>query len=157
MFGFGKKAALLAPMTGRSILVTETPDPVFADKILGDGVAVQPTDGAVYSPCDGAVVQVANTLHSVAITSDDGLDVLVHCGINTVDLKGEGFTVLVKEGDKVTAGQKIMTMDLALVEARGLSAASPCIITNMDALKDYAFETGAVTGGKSPVVTYKVK
>ena len=102
MFLFGKKKAqpkLYAPLNGEYMPIEKVPDPVFSDKILGDGVAVLPTDGNVLAPCDGEITNVAETLHAYGIQTPDGLELLIHIGLNTVELKGGGFPPLVKVGD----------------------------------------------------------
>lgn len=97
----GKQLEIAAPLTGKVIPVTEVPDPVFAEKVLGDGIAVDPTEGTVYSPVDGTIFQIAHTFHAMGIESDDGLEILVHLGIDTVKLEGKGFQSFVEVGQKV--------------------------------------------------------
>ena len=149
-----KTMKILAPQTGKAVPVSEVPDPVFSGKVLGDGVGILPTEGGVYAPVSGTVVQVAETFHAVGIESDDGLEVLVHLGIDTVKLKGEGFTCHVKEGQHVSAGDKLIDMDLAFIESKGLSTVSPCIITNVDNA-NLAVLPGEVTAGETAVMTYE--
>ena len=103
----GKQLEIAAPLTGKVIPVTEVPDPVFAEKVLGDGIAVDPTEGTVYSPVDGTIFQIAHTFHAMGIESDDGLEILVHLGIDTVKLEGKGFQSFVEVGQKVKKGDKI--------------------------------------------------
>ena len=100
----GKQLEIAAPLTGKVIPVTEVPDPVFAEKVLGDGIAVDPTEGTVYSPVDGTIFQIAHTFHAMGIESDDGLEILVHLGIDTVKLEGKGFQSFVEVGQKVKKG-----------------------------------------------------
>lgn len=150
-----KSVKILAPQSGKAVAITEVPDPVFSGKVLGDGVGIQPTSGEVLAPVSGTVVQVAHTLHAVGLESDDGLEVLVHLGIDTVKLKGEGFTCYVTEGQHVNAGDKLMDMDLALIEGKGFSTISPCIITNLDAAKNLAVIPGDVVAGETAVMTYQ--
>lgn len=150
-----KTMKILAPQTGKAVPVSEVPDPVFSGKVLGDGVGILPTEGGVYAPVSGTVVQVAETFHAVGIESDDGLEVLVHLGIDTVKLKGEGFTCHVKEGQHVSAGDKLIDMDLAFIESKGLSTVSPCIITNVDNAKNLAVLPGEATAGETAVMTYE--
>ena len=95
---------ILAPMTGTAVAITEVPDPIFIEKILGDGVAIVPTEGKVVSPVDGTVSKVAETGHIYAVTSDNGVEVVIHVGLETVALNGKCFQIHVKEGDKVKAG-----------------------------------------------------
>ena len=99
----------------------QVPDPVFSEKALGDGASIIPTDGRIYSPVNGEVASVAPTNHAFGFISDDGLDILVHVGLETVALKGEGFDVKVKEGDRVKAGDLIAIVDLKYYSDAGLS------------------------------------
>ena len=156
MFGFGKKEkCLLAAATGNLVPLNKVPDEAFAGKLLGDGYAIEPTEGMIYSPCDGTVSEVTDTLHAYSITSDDGLDVLVHIGIDTVKLKGEGFTPLVKKGEVVRAGQPVAKVDLPLVRQNGLSTITPVVIANIEDIKTFTIQEGSVTGGESPALIYK--
>lgn len=157
MFGFGKKKTakeILATQSGSLVPMEQVPDDVFAQKILGDGIAVLPTDGKVVSPVDGVISNVTDTLHAYGIASDDGLDILVHIGVNTVELKGEGFQALVKEGDHVKAGDPLAQVDLELVASKGYPLHTPIIITNMDEITDLHFEQGDIIAGETVVMTY---
>ncbi|MFR9189673.1 MAG: PTS glucose transporter subunit IIA [Anaerotruncus massiliensis (ex Togo et al. 2019)] len=121
----GKQLEIAAPLTGKVIPVTEVPDPVFAEKVLGDGIAVDPTEGTVYSPVDGTIFQIAHTFHAMGIESDDGLEILVHLGIDTVKLEGKGFQSFVEVGQKVKKGDKIMEMDISFIREQGLPRCPP--------------------------------
>ncbi len=155
---FGKKdSKIMAQQTGRAVPITEVPDPVFAEKVLGDGIAIIPTSNTVVAPVSGTIAQVAHTFHAVGIEADDGTEVLVHLGIDTVKLNGEGFTCHVKVGDHVNVGDKLMDMDIEAIAAKGFQTISPCIVTTMDDLKNIDFITGDVTAGETAVMTYKKK
>ena len=95
---------ILSPVTGQAVKLDDVPDPVFSGKILGDGAAVIPSEGKILSPVNGEVVSVAETLHAYGLRTEDGLELLIHVGLDTVQLKGECFHVHVKEGDRVSAG-----------------------------------------------------
>ena len=99
---------IVSPVNGQAVSITEVPDPVFADKILGDGIAVIPDDGIFLCPVDGEVASVAETLHAIGFTTEEGIEVLMHIGLDTVKLNGDGFTVHVHVGDKVIAGKTIL-------------------------------------------------
>ncbi|HEX3038935.1 MAG TPA: PTS glucose transporter subunit IIA [Caproiciproducens sp.] len=150
-----EKTKLLAQQTGKAVAITDVPDPVFAEKVLGDGIAIIPSGSEVYSPAAGTVVQIPHTLHAVCIEGDDGVEVLVHLGIDTVKLNGEGFTCHVEVGQHVEAGEKLMDMDIAAIEAKGYKTISPCIVTNMDSVKSIDFQLGNVAGGQTAVITYR--
>ena len=123
--------------------------------MLGDGIAVDPTEGTVYSPVDGTIFQIAHTFHAMGIESDDGLEILVHLGIDTVKLEGKGFQSFVEVGQKVKKGDKIMEMDIGFIREQGLSPMSPCIITNLDAIKSMTACPGPAEGGRTAAITYK--
>lgn len=107
---------ILAPLTGKAVLLSEVPDPVFSEKVLGDGVAIIPADGKIVSPVDGEISTVAETSHAYGFTSEDGQEVLVHVGLETVSLDGECFKVYGKAGDKVKAGDLVAEVDLQYIE-----------------------------------------
>lgn len=159
MFSFLKKnrPQMLAPVSGECIAIADVPDPVFSDKVLGDGVGLRPTDGKILSPVSGTVAQVAHTFHAVGIESDDGLEILVHLGIDTVKLGGEGFTCHVEVGQKIKAGDALMDIDLAFIQEKGLSTVSPCIITNMDAISSFTPQYGPIKAGETVIMTYELK
>lgn len=157
MFGFGKKNnTLLAAATGGIVKIEDVPDEAFSQKMLGDGYAVNPVDGTIYSPAEGTVADITDTLHAYTITTKDNLDILVHIGIDTVTLKGEGFKPLVKQGDEVTAGQPIAKVDLSLLKSKNLPLITPVVIANIDEVKSFSVDTGNVTGGETAVLTYKL-
>lgn len=158
MFGFGNKGKkvqnLTATQTGKAVALQEVPDDVFAQKMLGDGIALLPTDGTVLSPVDGELVDVPDSLHAYCIHTKDGLDILVHVGINTVELKGKGFHSFVKVGDTVKAGQKLVEVDLDLLKQKGYPLYTPIIITNMDAVKSLEAFPGETKAGETVVLHY---
>lgn len=147
------KLSILAPLSGRIIPLSEVPDPVFAEKILGDGIAIIPEDGKIYSPVDGVISSTVDSHHAYGISSDDGIDVLVHFGLETVNLKGEGFTPHVKEGDRVKAGDLIAEADIELLKSKGINLTTPVLIcTAPDGLK-LSPSRGRTAAGKTPVIT----
>lgn len=125
---------LLSPLSGRLLPLEEVPDPTFAERILGDGFAIDPTDGVVYAPADAKVAHVAATQHALGLITANGLELLIHVGIDTVKMQGNGFQALVKAGDDVKKGQKLLTFDLARVRQEAKSTVTPITITNMDAV-----------------------
>lgn len=136
---------------GKVLAITEVNDPVFSQKMMGDGFGVEPVNGTVYAPVAGIVTSVFPTKHALGLLTDEGLEVLVHMGIDTVDLKGVPFTVNVKEGDKVSAGDKIAQMDLAAIQKAGKQTTIIVAFTNAAEIESVTLEkTGEVTG-KSPI------
>lgn len=148
---------IYSPVTGTAVSLDEVPDEVFSGKVLGDGAAVIPEDGTVVSPVDGTVVNVPETHHAYYVSSDDGLEVLIHIGIDTVGLKGEGFENFVKSGQKVKAGDILVKADLDFIRKKGLNTIVPVIITNMDAVNSITPAVGAVHAGKDILINYLKK
>ncbi|HJB94701.1 MAG TPA: glucose PTS transporter subunit IIA, partial [Candidatus Mediterraneibacter intestinigallinarum] len=124
------KEDFVSPATGKLIPLSQVKDPVFAEKTLGDGFAVEPIDSRIVSPVNGTIAMVFPTKHAVAITSDLGKEMLIHMGIDTVELNGKGFEILVKEGDTVETGTPIAKMDLSLLRKEGKDTVIPVIMTN---------------------------
>ena len=131
------KEIFVAPMKGEAKLINETPDPTFAQKMMGDGIVIFPADGNVYSPCDATIQFVFDTKHAIGLTSSEGIDILIHAGIDTVKLGGKGFNVLVENGQKVEKGAKLMEIDLQYIQENAPSDAVPLVFTN---LGDYHLE-----------------
>ena len=126
---------IVAPMAGKAIALTDVADPVFASEAMGKGMAIEPTEGKVFAPVDGTITVLAETGHAVGLLSDDGAEILLHIGIDTVELKGEPFTAHVKQMQEVKKGDLLMDVDLAAVKAAGKATTTMVIITNTD---DYA-------------------
>ena len=154
---FGKsKSGLFAVASGRAVSLDAVPDEVFSGRILGEGFAVEPEGGEFFSPCDGVVENVSETLHAYSIRSDSGPDILVHIGIDTVKLGGEGFMSFVSAGQRVKKGQKLAQVNLGLISSRGLFTVTPVIVTNADMLRSFELSLGQVTGGESLVMSFKI-
>lgn len=119
-----------APVQGRVVTLDEVPDPVFARRSMGDGFAVEPSEGTFRAPVNGELILVAKTLHAFAIRTDAGAEVLVHIGIDTVKLKGAGFTAQRAQGDRVKVGDPVITCDLADMAGKVPSMTTPVIVTN---------------------------
>ncbi|MBS4176646.1 PTS sugar transporter subunit IIA [Lederbergia citrea] len=161
---FGKKEVapktitINSPLTGTLTSLEEVPDPVFSQKMMGDGMAVKPETGTVVSPVDGDIIQVFPTKHAIGIKAKNGAELLIHIGLETVGMKGEGFTAYVKEGDKVKTGDKLVDFDMGLVTEKAASTITPIIITNGDdAASINKHQTGSVTAGESPIMEITMK
>ncbi|WXR61730.1 glucose PTS transporter subunit IIA [Peptostreptococcaceae bacterium AGR-M142] len=124
------KRLISSPMKGKLVDLKDVPDQTFADKLLGEGIAIEPVDGLVTSPVSGEIVQLFRTNHAVGLKTDDGLEVLVHVGIDTVNMNGEGFEAFVKQGDRVEVGDKLLNVDLELVKQKAKSIITPIVVTN---------------------------
>lgn len=143
---------ILAPLTGQVVALEKVPDPVFSEKALGEGAAVYPENGKVYSPVTGEVSTVAATKHAYGFTSEDGMDILVHVGLETVALNGEGFTVHIKEGDKVKAGDLIAEVDLDFLKSKNINPITPVIICDGADEMTMSVSDCKVTAGKDAVI-----
>ena len=141
---------LASPMTGRLVSLDQVPDETFSQKMVGDGCAIDPTEGVVCAPADSEVVQLFKTNHAIGLLTREGLEILIHIGIDTVKMKGEGFRALVKQGDQVKKGQRLIEFDLEKVRAQAKSTITPILVTNMDAIKALKVQgTGDVKTGQT--------
>ena len=144
MFNFFKKKQnntymLGAVAKGKAVELKEVNDPTFNSGMLGQGVAIVPSEGKIYAPADGEIAMVFETLHAVSMTADNGVEILVHVGLDTVELKGEGFEAHVQAGDKVKKGDLMLSVDLDAVQAAGYDIVTPILVCNTD---EYAVVEG---------------
>jgi sucrose PTS system EIIBCA or EIIBC component len=130
---------IAAPLAGQAIALKDVPDETFAQGVLGDGIAIEPSEGKIVAPADGTVGTLFDTHHAIGLNLDNGAELLIHIGINTVELNGEGYTAHVAEGDKVKKGQTLITFDKNLIASKGYKTVTPVIVTN-------SFEYSAVKG-----------
>ena len=140
------ETAIFTVAAGEVVAITEVNDAVFSQKMMGDGFAVNPSTDSVVSPIDGTVQNIFPTKHAIGLKTNDGIEVLVHMGIDTVELKGEGFEIFVEEGQKVIAGDKLAEMNLSTVKEAGKDTSIMVVFTNLT--DDQTFElteTGDVT------------
>lgn len=161
---FGKSSEpvvehITSPINGRVLDITEVPDPVFSQKMMGEGIAIEPAEGQVVSPVDGEIVQVFPTKHAVGIKTKSGLEILIHIGLETVTLNGEGFESFVQAGDKVVRGDKLIAFDLNIIKAKAASTITPMIITNTDEVVGNLEKNTTDTGraGETEVLTVTLK
>ncbi|RSK67547.1 PTS N-acetyl glucosamine transporter subunit IIABC [Enterobacter huaxiensis] len=151
-------AALVSPVTGDVVAIEQVPDEAFASKAVGDGVAVKPTDKTVVSPAAGTIVKIFNTNHAFCLETEKGAEIVVHMGIDTVALNGQGFTRLVEEGAEVVAGQPILEMDLDFLNANARSMISPVVCSNIDDFSGLVIQAkGQVVAGETPLYEIKGK
>ncbi|AVQ44523.1 PTS sugar transporter subunit IIA [Clostridium botulinum] len=143
MFGFfNREHKILAPVLGRVLELSEVPDKVFASKLAGDGVAIECEDNTIVAPANGVISLIFKTNHAFGITLEDGIELLVHIGIDTVKLEGRGFERLLQEGDKVKVGDPIIKIDREFIKSKGYSLITPVLITNPDNVKNIEYKTG---------------
>jgi len=141
---------MLAPVSGQAVGIADVHDPMFSEKAMGEGYGVIPNSQEVVAPVSGKIMLVASTKHAVGISTDDGLEVLVHMGVDTVELNGAPFNLFVKEGDTVKAGQKIATMDIDAVKKAGKVTDVIVAITNTaKTVKEIKVDSGEVKAGDS--------
>jgi PTS system glucose-specific IIA component len=160
---FGRKEkpteeTIVAPLNGKMIEIEQVPDPTFSEKMMGDGIAIQPTEGKVVSPVDGEIIQFFHTKHAIGIRSKTGLELLLHIGLETVNLEGEGFEGHVKQGGKVKKGDPLLTFDLDFVKEKAASTISPVVITNGDIVETVEKTRGTTASkGETNIMQVKVK
>ncbi|RBW71550.1 glucose-specific PTS transporter subunit IIBC [Bacillus taeanensis] len=148
-----KKVSIASPLTGKIMPISEVPDEVFSGKMMGDGFAVEPTGNSVVSPVDGKIINVFPTKHAIGIESKEGREILIHFGIDTVNLKGEGFDVFVEQGDEVKQGQELMKVNLEYIKENAKSTVTPIVFTNLqDGEKIVLNKKGAVEKGEVEIV-----
>jgi PTS system D-glucosamine-specific IIA component/PTS system glucose-specific IIA component len=123
---------ILAPFSGKTVELAAVPDPVFAEKLTGDGLAIELNSDTVLAPCDGVISLFFDTKHAFAITTDDGIQILVHVGLDSIILNGEGITALKESGDRVTAGTPILKIDMDVFEKNSINMISPVLVVNYD-------------------------
>lgn len=154
----GKNVLILSPLTGRAVPLEEVPDPVFSQKIIGDGMAVIPTEGKILSPADAQIVSVADTGHAYGLKTEEGVELLIHVGLETVSLKGECFKIHVKPGDTVKAGDLLAEVDLEFLEERKINPITPVLICGgMEGRVLVKSQPGQVEAGKSVLLTETTK
>lgn len=159
MFWFSKKkkkVSILAPISGEIVPLENIPDEVFSSKMVGDGIGIRPTDGIIVAPMDGVIAQLFPTLHAILIQSKDGIEMLIHIGIDTVNLKGQGFESFVSKGDNVHLGDKLLKVDLDYINSKAKSLISPIIITNYGDYEGLDKMVGPVKKGVDKILEIQV-
>lgn len=145
-----KNIIIHSPLNAEIIPLENVPDPVFSQKMMGEGIGFIPINGDVHSPVNGKVTQVFPTKHAIGMLTEEGLEVLLHLGLETVELNGEGFDITVQAGDTIRASDRIGTFDLSLIEEKGKEIITVLVFTNfadkeaeMKMVKDYEVEAGS--------------
>lgn len=145
------RTAIYSPVSGTAVPTSEVPDETFSRDIIGPGVAIVPDSNLYVAPFDGVVTVLTKTLHAVCLRSDAGIDLLIHIGIDTVTLGGEGFESYVNQGDRVRKGDKLIRTNLRLCRKNGLDTISPCVIINSAELESFEPFYGKVQAGKTEI------
>ncbi|GAA4717015.1 PTS sugar transporter subunit IIA [Brevibacillus fulvus] len=163
MFNLFKKkrkeeVSMLAPVTGTVVPLEQVPDPVFSQKMAGDGIAIQPSEGLLLAPFNGKVAHLFHTSHAISLISEAGVELLIHIGIDTVKLDGKGFTPYVQTGDQVKAGDKLIAFDLNVLQEAGCPTITPILLTDETVIEQKnVTAAGAVTAGKDEVIHLTLK
>ncbi len=152
-----KESCILAVCDGEAIPMNEIPDDVFSRGILGIGYGIKPKNGVFTSPTDGIVEVVTSTNHAYTVKTVDGIQILIHVGVDTVSLEGKGFKPFVSEGQRIKAGDVLCHADLEYISSHGIPTVSAVLVTDADAIEKIKYEFGSVQGGKSPVMYYRRK
>jgi glucose-specific phosphotransferase system IIA component len=156
-FFSNNRITIKAPITGNIHELKDVPDHVFAQKIIGDGIAIEPTENILYSPVKGQIVQIFPTLHAIGIETKEGIEILIHLGIDTVELKGEGFTSFIEKGQKVNIGDKLLEIDWDYVKGKVPSIMTPIIITNMDKVEKMKILKMGEVKAEEDLLSIKIK
>lgn len=149
---------LVAPISGQTIELENVPDPVFSEKLTGDGLAIIADGDTVLAPCDGEITLFFDTKHAFAITTPDGIQVLVHVGLDTIIMNGDGLTALKETGEKVTAGTPILKLDRPLLDKHNINMICPVLIVNYEKVKQLQPRLAGecVIAGEDTVLRYAV-
>ncbi|WP_209122027.1 glucose-specific PTS transporter subunit IIBC [Alkalihalobacillus sp. BA299] len=153
-----KTIDLGSPIKGKLLPITEVPDKVFAEKMMGDGFAIEPQEGIVGSPVNGKIINIFPTKHAIGILANSGQEILIHVGIDTVQMNGEGFETFVQEGDEITIGQKLLEMNLSLIKEKAASTITPIVFTNLKDDQQIALQKqGNIELGETGIVSIENK
>ncbi|HBI07692.1 MAG TPA: PTS N-acetyl glucosamine transporter subunit IIABC, partial [Erwinia persicina] len=152
----GIVGSLVAPVSGTVVAIEQVPDEAFASKAVGDGLAIKPTGSTVVAPASGTLVKIFNTNHAFCLETEKGIEIVVHMGLDTVALEGKGFTRLAEEGATVVAGQPVLEMDLAFLNANARSMISPVVVSNIEDFAGITLLAGeTVVAGETRI--YEIK
>ncbi|MEJ8766684.1 PTS glucose transporter subunit IIA [Oceanobacillus sp. HCA-5259] len=159
LFKQKKEENIVAPVNGKIVPLEEVPDPVFSEKMMGEGIAIIPEDGKIYSPVDGKVIQVAETKHAIGLVTEGGVEILIHIGLETVGLKGKGFIAKINVDDEVKAGQLLMEADLKYISEHASNTITPIVITNSaEGNQNYHFTSEKIAkAGETVIITAEDK
>ena len=150
--GSNAKKQILAPVSGRVVPMSQVNDPTFSQEILGKGVAVVPSEGKVVAPASGEVVVMFETKHAVSIRTEDGAELIIHIGLDTVNLRGEHFTAHVAQGDHVKAGDVLVEFDMEAIKEAGYDVITPIVICNTPDFPNMVCHTGMEVKALDPVI-----
>lgn len=152
-----QKLKVLAPLSGEVVSLEEVPDPIFSEKMMGEGIAIMPTEGNIYSPFEGIVIFVAESKHAIGLRSKDGVEVLIHIGLETVSLKGKGFNLHVNVGEAISPKQLLMEVDWPYLKEHVPSIVTPMVITNSAEMDIQLVKTNNCTFGETVLMNISPK
>lgn len=144
-----------APVNGTCISLDDVQDEVFSSRMMGDGVAFHLSDDSVYAPFNGEIVMIASTKHAIGLKGDNGIEILIHVGMDTVNLNGEGFTVFKKSGDRVEKGEAILKIDKTFMQERNIDLTTPMIVTNGSEVEIEIYKVDTVVKAETILITKK--
>lgn len=148
-----KKIEIFAPLSGEIINIEDVPDVVFSKKIVGDGIAIKPSGSKIISPINGTIGKILDSKHAFSILSDDGVELFVHFGIDTIKLKGEGFKKVAEDNQKVKIGDTIILFDLNILEKKARSILTPVVISNMEKFRKIEKSSGSIIAGETVIMS----
>lgn len=148
-----KKINIIAPLSGDIISIEDVPDTVFSKKIVGDGIAIKPSGNKMLSPVNGMIGKIFKSMHAFSILSEDNIELLVHFGIDTVQLNGEGFVKIAEDNQKVKIGDTILKFDLDFLKIKAKSILTPVVISNIENFKHIKKSSGTVIAGKTTIMS----
>lgn len=148
-----KEICIYAPLEGECVPLSEVSDPTFGEGVLGKGIAIKPSNGKVFAPVDAQVSTIFPTGHAIALTTGDGVELLIHVGLDTVKLDGKYYTKHVKDGDKVKKGDLLLEMDLAGIKSEEYDTITPVIICNTEEFASITTETGHSVDLQNVIIT----
>ncbi len=151
-----RTTVIQAPLAGDIVAIKNVPDPVFADKMVGDGIAINPTSHVMVAPCDGTIGKIFDTNHAFSMETASGVELFVHFGVDTVELKGDGFKRIATEGQAIKVGEPVIEVDLDFLREKATSVITPVVISNMDDVASLDKASGAVAVGDT-VLTVTMK
>ncbi|WP_348769469.1 PTS glucose transporter subunit IIA [Buchnera aphidicola] len=150
---FSKKIEIFAPVSGEIINIEDVPDIVFSKKIVGDGVAIKPSGNKIISPINGTIGKILDSKHAFSMLSEDGVELFVHFGIDTIKLKGEGFEKIAQDDQEVKIGDTIIIFDLNVLEKKARSILTPVVISNMEKFKRIEKSSGSIIAGETIIMS----
>lgn len=153
---FNQVINIKSPISGKIIDIKNVPDAVFSQKIVGDGIAIEPTGNEIVAPINGTIGTIFKTMHAFSIQSKEGIELFVHFGIDTVNLQGQGFKKFIQESDIVKVGDKIIFLDLPFLKLNSKSIITPVVISNMEKIKSIKKYSGNTIAGKTTIMSITI-